>query len=331
MDDFLSLIGKSLIKKRRVLFEKALATQKELYLPDNTPSNYLVKWCEGLKTGHFEKEDIHFYSLDQYITPSEKFSLDNVFSHGMNQEFATLNDRYRLEFEPIIHTLSQYVSITERVSVSHPTLEIDPLNKTKDYIRDLDFLKMSYLGMQKMISKKLSGSTFVGEKEATRRSMDSKKLSDSVFVGEKEATRRSMDLKKLGDCAFVGEKEAKRRSMDLAFAHYDYFSKVVHPLMVAVKSEAIDLDQANSVLHDFHGSSEGGLDSIDMSLSGDPIFIVSRLTYMLRTRKFLISGVQFDSSHTTPFSLPPIVGSHLEIPIPLDFMNDSSNPYFVYL
>ena len=52
-DDFLSLIGKSLIKKRRVLFEKTLATQKELFLPDNAPSNYLAKWCEGLKTGHF--------------------------------------------------------------------------------------------------------------------------------------------------------------------------------------------------------------------------------------------------------------------------------------
>ena len=292
-DDFLLLIGKTLTKDRRGVFENILSRQKEQFLPDNAPINDLVKWCEGIESvnGHFEQENIHFYSLYQYVTPSLQYlkPLTSFKYAPLRASLSTHNDRYRLELEPMIHTLDHYLSMAERVSSSHPTLAIGPLNKTKEFMRELDFLKMSYLGMQKFL------------------------------------------FRKLGDCLFVGEKEAKRRSIDLAFAHFDYFSRVVHPLMVAVRNGTLGLDEANSVLKDFHGNSEGSLDRIDMTPSGDPLFLLSRLTYMLRTRMFLTSGVQFDGPHTDPFTLSPIVGNHLEIPIPENFIDDDpkKNKYLI--
>ena len=298
-DDFLSLIGESILKKRRTSFEETLSIQRKLYMTGNTKINQLIKWCQGIKKSHLEhlnhfgkeKEFIHFYSLSENttpLTPSQyTFSnIEKIFSHGLSDMAAsTLHDKYRLELSPILYTLNQYVAITYRVRHSYPQLGINPLNQTKRHLKSFDFLKMKYLGMQKMISKKID------------------------------------------NCEFIGEKEAKRRSMDLAFAHSDYFSKIVYPLMANVKSGEISLSQANSVLQDFHDLSEGMLDKIVISSSKEPVFFASHLTYMLRTRKFLISGQQFNSQYTSPLSIPPIVGNHLEIPIPSDFMNDNSNPY----
>ena len=133
-DDFLSSIGESIIKKRRTRLELNLKLQKDDYFANNSQVNYLKKWCEGIKTGLFEKENIHFYSLSQHITPIEKsFNAEVIITHGVERDyFSETIDRYRLEFKPILHTLNQYVSITERIDRSSPNLNIGSLSQIKN-------------------------------------------------------------------------------------------------------------------------------------------------------------------------------------------------------
>ena len=149
---------------------------------------------------------------------------------------------------------------------------------------------------------------------------------------------QKMVEKNFGHCAFIGSRESKRRAIDVTFAHEYYFSKVVHPLMAAIQYDSLSVDQANTLLCNFHTSSwdtpqEACLDKFEVSSSGNnPIFMASFLTYMLRTRGFLISGKHFSGQQFSrytkqSFSLPPVVGSHLDIFIPPNFMNDPGNFY----
>ena len=290
-DDFLHVIGKFFTKERKSLFEKKMEIQRENLIHENSSFMRMSKWCEGIKSGNFQEERILFYTLSHYITPSTAYNVygSDLLTNGLSKtdDYMELPDRYRLEIQPIIHTLEQYISITERIRSSYPDLNIGSLNKIKGYAEELEFMSMNFLGMQKMLSKKIE------------------------------------------ECVFIGEKESRRRIIGVTFAHYDYFRKVVHPLMKKIKNGVIDLNQANLILKDFHGDlwREGVLDKFEWNSFGSPVFIASQLTYMLRTRKFLTSGVDFYNHHTSRVKIDPVFRGPLEIPVPSNFMNDPDNKF----
>ena len=300
-DDFLSQIGETVFRTRRSLFEATMTTQRDIYMSSATPSGYVLNWCEKLNTEKPESESIPFYELYQYITPNNILTEHSDYTGKRPYYFSdtytqvpgferlhSTNDRYRMELEPIIHTLNRYKSLTDRVAAAFPKLDMGVLEKTNKNLAEYELLRMNYLGVQKAIGRKM------------------------------------------GRCLHKAEAEAKRRVKQVAFGHYDYFQKIVHPLMEQVKNGELSVQEANNVLQRAHGNKPGITDRIEASAGLQPIFVVSRLNYMLRTREMLISGFDFTSAYTKPVSVKPIVGKHLKIAIPSNFLSDTKNNNYLH-
>lgn len=195
-DDFLKTVGETIFKKRRGLFEKSIYAQRQVYEADNTGSNVFVNWCEGIRSGNPVKEVIPYYELYEQITPtkirlremddngvlsvyySDLYRHNGSFLERVNQT----NDRYRLEFEPIFYTLSEFSLIAKNISEKHPELPLGSLIGYKNFLADLELLKMNYLGMQLAVSRKIADCLVVTMNESHRRAREVAFMQDKYFT-----------------------------------------------------------------------------------------------------------------------------------------------------
>ncbi len=297
-NEFVGLLAETLIKQRRTKYEETLLAQKQAYFQDNAPAINMIRWCQGIKNNQPEPEDIPYYSLSNYITTvilllrADDLSGHPPFYYG---------DYYELGgFERLHTTNDRY------------RLELEPILYTlNEYQEIVERIKEMYPSLE------------MGDLQESRDKIAQYEHFKMTYLGVQKAI-----MKKQDDCLFVAEKEAKRRVRENAFAQYDYFSKVIHPLMTKVKSGEISTEQANEVIQAFHGNQKGIGEYIDASNSDDPIYVIDQNSYLLRTRMFLTEGAKFESEFTGRIDVDPIVGSQLRIPVPSNFLEDpSNNPY----
>ncbi len=295
---FIGLLSETIIKQRRTNYEDTLEAQKQTYFQDNAPAINMIRWCQGMKNNQPEPEDIPYYSLSNFITPVIiQLRADDLNGHPPFY----YGDYYELGgFERLHTTNDRY------------RLELEPILYTlKEYQEIAERVKQQYPSLE------------MGDLQESRDKIAQYDHFKMTYLGVQKAI-----MKKQDDCLFVAEKEAKRRIRENAFAQYEYFSKVIHPLMTKVKSGEITTNQANRVIQDFHGNQKGISEYIDASNSNDPIYVIDQNSYLLRTRMFLIKGAEFESEFTGRVEVEPIVGSQLRIPVPSNFLEDpSNNPY----
>ncbi len=298
-DKFIAATAETLIKQRRSQYEYTLEAQKQIYFNESSEGSKMVRWCDGIRSQQPEPENIPFYELNSYITPN---IVNMGFDEVNGKESFYWGDYYKesKNFERLHQTNDRY------------RLELEPIYYTlNQYLEIAERAKEAHPELN------------IGTLEEARGEIKQIEHFKMTYLGVQKAI-----MEKVDDCLFVAEKEAKRRIREQAFAQHEYFSKVVHPLMLAVKEGTLSIADANQVIQDFHGNIPGVLDAIDASEAGDPVYSLSQVTYMLRTKKFLTESVNFQSPYTEPVNVPAIVGDYLEIAIPPKFLEDpSNNPY----
>ncbi len=297
-DKFISGMSESIIKRRRPTFERTIETQKQLYFHEGSSANKMINWCAGMTSGNFEPERIPYYSLASYITPNVYEMKGDAL---VGNETFYYGDYYPDEAFERLHTTNDRFR-----------LELEPIEQTLN----------QYLGIANRLSQSFPDLN-IGNMSETKSRLQEFKHLKMTYLGVQKAI-----MKKFGDCLFKAEKEAKRRVREVAQANFQYFKNVIHPLMKLVKEGSLSVENANAVIQDFHGNQPGIFDHIDVSNSNDPIFIITQLSHILRVRMLLTEGVHFESPHTVSVTIPPIVGPHMDIPVPSNFLEDvRNNPY----
>jgi hypothetical protein len=296
--DFVADLAETLIKRRRTQYEETLERQKELYFVEGTPATQMIRWCGGIRSGDFVEENIPYYSLSLYVTP-------NVFEMRGDNPTTKLSvyhgDQYGKGLDLRVHETNDRLR-----------LELLPILETvESYLRIVERLGDQYVVLG------------INDLYEARQEVAKIRHLQRTYLGVQKAI-----TEKVGDCLFVADQEAQRRIRELVSANYEYYKKVVHPLMTQIKEGVITVDQANEVIQEFHGGHEGILDSFTASRGNDPVYVMEKGTHLLRVRQLMINGVDFTSPYTESLQIPPVVGDHLEIAVPPGFLEDGhNNPY----
>ncbi len=302
VDDFLTTIGDSLLKKRIGDYQDAIDQFQSNHLPSNSLTQQYKNWCDGIRNNNPIDEQIPYTKLSSFLTPlglkydnlrvNTKDISSLLYNDSIlkpvdvgNATLATINDRYRLELEPILHTLKQYKKIAQRAGLNLNT-EFKLTRFTK-LIKDTELLMMRFLGLQVHISNQLS------------------------------------------DCFFVAHDESRRRAKEVVKAQYSYYKNLVHPLMTAIKDSKISLSEANQKIQEAHGEFTVE-DQFNLDEYGNLTYFLTKQAFFLRTKIYLESGFNFKLFNQTALDIKAVVGQHLDISLPPEYQTNSKlNPYLL--
>jgi hypothetical protein len=299
-DSFIQIVGESLFKNRRSKYEDTLQIQNELYMPNNTPASLFVEWCSGLQSSRPKTENIPFYDIDSYITPMGRELFFSDFTRSQHTHY--FGDFYNSD-----------------------TLDMERLTTTNDRYR-MEFLPIyttlkHYLDISKR-AKQEHPSLQLNEFDQTQQLLDQMDHLKLRYIGTQKHIATQME-----DCLYLASKEARRRIKETTAAHYKYYSEIVYPLMQELRMGTISIEMANQTIKDFHNNQLGYEEFFTMTESGDPSYTITKLSFMLRTRMFLIEGRNFSMNSGQVVDIPAVVGRHLEIPIPSNFLESSANRF----
>lgn len=306
-DDFLKITAETIFKRRRSTYEATLEMQKNLYLPDNTVPSRMINWCESIQSNKNAEENLPFYWLGNYITPFNKLMDRSEINIRRNMFFGDwYQGNHKINQKSIIG--ESYMTTLDRYR-----LEFGPIFKAL-----LNYREVAQRAAQKYPQLK------IGNFENSNELLNEYRLLKLRFLGlSKHIAKRMLN------CMFVASEETKRRIKANAFAQSLYFSQVIHPLMGLVKDGSMQVGEANNIIKEFHNNQPGVFDEIQVSNSGHVQFILSKQTYFLRVRDFLIKGKTFSHDRTGSVNIEPIVGPHLTISIPDNFLSDKENNQFI--
>ncbi len=298
-DELITLASETLIKKRRSRFDELIEQYRQRYFPDNTAPSVFVKWCEGIKSGEPQKETLLFYETDEYLSPHNR-ELVSDYTYGVRDVF-----------------------YADALGIPHNGGDtgLTFIDRYRLELREIDHYLNQYVAIAKRL-KQSHPQLAIGNFVESERKLAEFDLFNMKFMGTQKYV-----ADKIGDCLFIAHDETRRRTKQSVFAQHTYNTKIVHPLMKAVKEKEISLTEANDVIQQFHKNQPGIFDKIEASNSGIPYYVVHKVGFMLRNRLFLTEGRVFDHPVTGTVTIEPIVGSHLSIAVPSNLLEDNDNPF----
>ncbi len=251
-DELINTLGVEVMNLRKPILENVVEKQKDLYFSNLSIVNNWVNWCQSIENEEPVDEIIPFFELHNRITPFPAYiQLENnqnlrynYYSDTYNQSIIRTtpagqysnskdappptsiieaNERFRLEYVPILDWYKQVIDMTQRIKVKSPNTITSDLSQSLKTLTDFEFFKQIYLGSQILITKKLGKCSLVTANQSGRRSR-------AVAFSEKKYIQ--LVVQPLIEKILDGTLTVKQANTELALANNyqtnfkDYFVKV---------------------------------------------------------------------------------------------------------
>ncbi len=305
-DDFLLTVGETVMKIRQPLVDSVLQAQEGIYFQNDNGADLFLKWCRDIEAGEKPQESIHFYQLNSAAIPYsdvirnvDQNSQPSLFYGDYYRSFATpvniqgyeMNDRVRLEVQPITHIYSQMVGLVSRLVEQNPTVDFGNITQARGYLNFLVNLNKAYWGSQITIYQKVQDCDIVAAEESRRRARE---VAKAEYIYEHDVVYPLMTAISQG-----------KMSVDEA-------NNVLH-----------QIHGTFPMFNDKIFRSGSG----NLSYRVDRITFMSRVRlYFISGLQFAGLKIQ-EEVIIAPLDVPAVVGSNISIPYPQDLRIGKNNPY----
>lgn len=287
-DDFINEMSTKLTDGLKNKIGDLLSIQKKIYFTQTSNMSQFLNWCRNIENGIISSETIPFRNFSEYNTPYKLTLRSSDY-----KEFATIyyKDLYSLE--------NGISSLRVDEAIDRVRLELTPIN-------DLNILTLNFVERLRNNYSNVIDSPLVKSKKSINNLSTFLRRFWSVQFAIRDH---------VGDCDMTAAKESRRRSALTTIADNQYFEKVVHPLSMAILDKKITIDEANEELKKVHDTNSDFIDNFIQGSSNEVIFNTNKYGFLLRARLYLTKGIHYSSNVVSDFSINPIVGKHLNIPL----------------